>query len=203
MVMWDGESMHERVSPSELYQRAQAVDAWPGAPYASDIEYSTSDQVDGELCGVCQERYRTVYRLPDPVWDEISGGVSLLCPKCADKRARALDIELCWEATVGAYPLAGANGLDAAAMQALWTIIWHTGYMANLNIAGTHMNYDVVDVAGYRFEGEWYIDIAPRLVAWAELLRHRQPNMPLPEPPAAVTGVTGVAEAMNHELRPE
>ena len=192
MVMWDGESMHEGHGASEVYADGQVVDPWPGQ------QYTYPKAGEGELCAACQDRYLTVYRLPDPVWDEISAGANLLCPDCADARARKLGIELYWEATVGAFPLAGTNGLDAAAMQALWTIIWHTGYMANLNIGGSHSNYDVVDVAGYRFEGEWYMDIAPRLVAWAELLKDRVANMPLPEPPA----VTGVAEAMNFKLRP-
>lgn len=91
-------------------------------------------------------------------------------------------------------------------MQAIWTIIWHTGRYCTINIAGTHMNYDVVYVGGHKFEGEWYVDIAPRLIAWAELLRHREANMPLPEPPGELPeprGVTGVAEAFNHKLRPE
>lgn len=77
--------------------------------------------------------------------------------------------------------------VDAAAMRAIWTICWQTGQGARFHIAGTHMNYDVVEVGGHRFEGQWYADIAPRLIAWAELLSHREANAPLPEPPAAKT----------------
>jgi hypothetical protein len=67
-------------------------------------------EVEGEKCQACGQTYATVYWLPDDVWACITPvplqaeGAGLLCPPCADKRARAAGIELFWGAGVGEYP---------------------------------------------------------------------------------------------------
>lgn len=63
----------------------------------------------GEECQSCWKYYTTVYWLPDDVWACITPrplqeGAGLLCPPCADKRARAAGIDLFWGAGVGEYP---------------------------------------------------------------------------------------------------
>lgn len=83
MVMWDGGAMHEA---------------------SAELSGETASHERGELCGACQERYQTIYLVPDKVWDQIAGGTNLLCPKCADARARKLGVELYWEAEVDEFP---------------------------------------------------------------------------------------------------
>ena len=61
------------------------------------------DKWDGEHCQICGEGYATVYYLDDDVWEKIkppgkSKGAGLLCPKCADERAREHGIVLYWNA---------------------------------------------------------------------------------------------------------
>lgn len=60
---------------------------------------------EGEHCQECGAAYDTVYWLPDDIWALITpkpdnAGAGLLCPTCADKRARRAGIYLKWEATV-------------------------------------------------------------------------------------------------------
>ncbi len=81
------------------------------------------------------------------------------------------------------YLIALSRDPEAEAMNALWMICWQTGHGCELRIVGSHLNSERVTVGPHTFEGNWS-DIAPRLVAWAELLSHRKPNQPLPEPPA-------------------
>ena len=62
------------------------------------------DLSEGERCQCCGERYLTVYRLPDELWARItprpeSPGGGLLCPACADERARELGVLLVWSAS--------------------------------------------------------------------------------------------------------
>jgi len=65
------------------------------------------DDGGGEKCQCCGERYLTVYRLPDTIWDSIIGHktrAGLLCPVCADEKAREAGITLYWEAAQGEFP---------------------------------------------------------------------------------------------------
>ena len=60
-----------------------------------------------EMCMDCGLSYDTVYCIPDEIWKLITGRANssgLLCPICADKKARAIDIILYWEAGIGKYP---------------------------------------------------------------------------------------------------
>lgn len=86
MVMWDGHEMHDATAEHQLVASAEQTPEL------------------GEVCSACHDPYLTVYLLPDEVWDQIAAGASLLCPSCADARARKLGIELYWEAEVGEYP---------------------------------------------------------------------------------------------------
>lgn len=80
MVMWDGGAVHD-ASSGEI-----------------------KDRPAGDQCADCYEPYLTVYLVPDAVWDQIAGGASVLCLRCADARARKLGVELCWEAEVDEFP---------------------------------------------------------------------------------------------------
>jgi len=56
-----------------------------------------------ETCQACRKSYETVYRVPADVWEKIKpggkpAGAGLLCPLCADIRAREAGIDLFWEA---------------------------------------------------------------------------------------------------------
>jgi len=63
---------------------------------------------DDEKCFSCGKRYPTVYSVPDEVWEQINPttthGAGLLCPQCADKRARERGIILYWSCGVRKYP---------------------------------------------------------------------------------------------------
>ena len=62
-----------------------------------------------EVCQNCEGYYDTVYRVPDGVWERLTGhtdGAGLLCPACCELLARRAGLELYWEATVGEYPVA-------------------------------------------------------------------------------------------------
>jgi hypothetical protein len=59
----------------------------------------------GEQCDFCGQRYLAVYSVPDEVWQRIKMpakpvGAGLLCPTCADFRARRAGIFLEWTARV-------------------------------------------------------------------------------------------------------
>lgn len=54
-----------------------------------------------ERCQDCGETYATVYRVPNHLWALIAGDLNLLCLLCADRRARDLDLELYFDASVG------------------------------------------------------------------------------------------------------
>jgi hypothetical protein len=77
---------------------------WDGGAVHDQSEGATAGGAEGESCAACHDPYQTVYHVPDGVWDQISGGVNLLCLPCADGRARKLGIELYWEAEVGEFP---------------------------------------------------------------------------------------------------
>lgn len=75
-------------------------------------EPEPAERNNGELCQCCGDRYETVYRVPNEVWKQIApnpetigddpghyGG--LLCPDCADSRARESGAVLFWEAFEG------------------------------------------------------------------------------------------------------
>jgi hypothetical protein len=60
-----------------------------------------------ESCDECGAHYDTVYRLPDLLWERISGrddGGGKLCPACCDRIAREKGIELFWEALEDVHP---------------------------------------------------------------------------------------------------
>lgn len=67
--------------------------------------------MSGEHCQACGKQYETVYYLSDDVWERIKPeneptthgdfGAGLLCPTCADQRARQKGIFLYWEANAG------------------------------------------------------------------------------------------------------
>ena len=62
-----------------------------------------------EVCQNCEGYYDTVYRMPDDVWEKLTGhadGGGLLCPACCDLLARRVGLELYWEAAIGEYPIA-------------------------------------------------------------------------------------------------
>jgi len=59
-----------------------------------------------EHCQVCGKGYLTIYQVPDEIWKRITpkeGEAGLLCPECADTRARVLGIELYWSANDGSF----------------------------------------------------------------------------------------------------
>lgn len=70
----------------------------------------------------------------------------------------------------------------AQMLDALWDIAWHTAGTVRMRIGGTHVNYHLIEIGEYEFrpDNDGEVD---RLMAWAELLRHREANAPLPEPP--------------------
>lgn len=69
----------------------------------------------GEFCGCCGQRYDTVYEVPDFIWKKIaSRRGQLLCPRCADSRARDAGIHLYWGAFPDIYPMEMADRLDSA-----------------------------------------------------------------------------------------
>ena len=56
-----------------------------------------------EHCQHCGDGYDTVYYVDDDSWEKIkpagkAKGAGLLCPKCAEKRAREKSIILYWSA---------------------------------------------------------------------------------------------------------
>lgn len=60
--------------------------------------------LEGERCQVCGIRYLTWYSVPDEVWALITPktenlAAGLLCPTCADGRARSSGLTLYWRAT--------------------------------------------------------------------------------------------------------
>lgn len=67
---------------------------------------------DSEKCASCGRGYRIIYRVPDDIWARIAPdkdslgdhpehqGGGLLCPLCADERARELGIRLVFDADV-------------------------------------------------------------------------------------------------------
>jgi len=60
-----------------------------------------------ETCQSCGRQYRTVYRVPDELWRQVTKktkGGGLLCPTCFDNAARQQGIELFWSAQEGQYP---------------------------------------------------------------------------------------------------
>lgn len=68
-------------------------------------------------------------------------------------------------------------------LDALWQIAWHTAQRVTLRIGGTHVNYSIVEAKGgkYEFLTDQQSEV-DRLMAWADALRHRQADAPLPEP---------------------
>jgi len=68
---------------------------------SEDIEKTTA-----EICQLCGREYLIVYRLPDDIWERITGKKNggLLCPICADVLAREAGISLYWETTTNAFP---------------------------------------------------------------------------------------------------
>ena len=74
-----------------------------------EIDKLRGDNLDGEQCQDCGVHYMTVYHVPANVWsvirpnkddpdESIYGG--LLCPSCADRRAREAGIALYFEASI-------------------------------------------------------------------------------------------------------
>jgi hypothetical protein len=57
---------------------------------------------EGERCQACRRAYLTVYDLPDAIWSAITPSAhphgGLLCPACADERARSVGLLLYWTA---------------------------------------------------------------------------------------------------------
>lgn len=67
---------------------------------------------DGEECQRCGLAYTVVYRLPDELWEKVTGGqYTLLCPTCCDHLAREKGIYLHWEAQAGVYPTDSPRGV--------------------------------------------------------------------------------------------
>lgn len=66
-----------------------------------------------EKCSCCGQRYDTVYELPSFIWRRIASR-QLLCPTCADSRARDKGIHLYWGALPDVYPLEMADRLSGA-----------------------------------------------------------------------------------------
>lgn len=73
---------------------------------------------------------------------------------------------------------------NTAILQAMWDVAWHTGRPVTLRVAGTHVNYDVIETGEYEFTGTEGED---RLIEWGTALRHREANAPLPTPRAEGT----------------
>ncbi|HSH24583.1 MAG TPA: hypothetical protein VLA13_03490 [Massilibacterium sp.] len=56
--------------------------------------------VGGEICQNCNRMYKTIYHMPDDIWQEITGkedGSGLLCIECADQLARVKGYKLLWK----------------------------------------------------------------------------------------------------------
>lgn len=70
----------------------------------------TPESWDGEVCQDCGIGYDTVYWLPDEVWAAITPApetpeAGLLCPVCAEHRARQAGIDLRWTASLLREPV--------------------------------------------------------------------------------------------------
>ena len=75
-----------------------------------------------EFCQNCEGYYDTVYRVPDGIWERLTGhidGRGLLCPACCDLLARRAGLELYWEAAVGEYPVAAEREACVARLEGL------------------------------------------------------------------------------------
>ncbi len=64
------------------------------------------ESTEDEVCQICGNAYAEIYHVPDDVWEAIKPpgkveGAGLLCPRCADSRARENSITLYWEASSG------------------------------------------------------------------------------------------------------
>jgi hypothetical protein len=87
---------------------------WDGGAVHDASSGEIKDRPAGDLCADCYEPDLTVFLIPDAVWDQIAGGASVLCLRCADARARKLGIELYWEAEVNEFPRDFRRRLQAA-----------------------------------------------------------------------------------------
>jgi len=73
----------------------------PSASTKIQTVLSADEDTPGEHCQVCRREYTIVYSVPDDVWRKITpkaGEAGLLCPECADRRARGQGIHLMWRA---------------------------------------------------------------------------------------------------------
>ena len=70
--------------------------------------------MSAEICQLCGLEYETVYQVPDDVWNIIKPtryeGGGLLCPTCADRRARSMGLILFWSCAIGHFPEERLNG---------------------------------------------------------------------------------------------
>jgi len=89
-------------------------------------EIKQDDPDGGEHCMRCKQLYTTVYRVPDNIWEEISGrrdGGGSLCPTCADRIAAEFGFSLYWEAGEDEFP--GEEGIkDRFAWMREWLLAY-------------------------------------------------------------------------------
>lgn len=71
------------------------------------------------------------------------------------------------------------NDQAAKAWYALWDLVWH-GSTVTISIRGTHINYDEVSMGEHSVQSP---DIEEKVIAWAEAIKNRPPNTPIPPPP--------------------
>lgn len=64
---------------------------------------------------------------------------------------------------------------------AMCDIAWHTGWTVTLSIRGTHVNWTEISVDKWSFNIDADQGRAD-LIEWANRLRNREANAPLPEP---------------------
>lgn len=62
---------------------------------------------EGEHCQSCGETYSLIYRVPDALWERITGradGSGLYCIRCLDGLAVTMGISLYWDGAAGNFP---------------------------------------------------------------------------------------------------
>jgi len=57
------------------------------------------------ICEACGERYPEVWWAKDDLWEQVSEGYDLLCPRCFDIFAEMKGIYLHWGCKAEEYPL--------------------------------------------------------------------------------------------------
>lgn len=60
-------------------------------------QYGRYTSIGGEICQNCNRTYKTIYRVPDEIWEEVTGQKEgLLCISCFDQLASVKGFKLLW-----------------------------------------------------------------------------------------------------------